>query len=106
MNTRTKVQHPPLIGSTMAGVAFFIHVALCVINFNFTAMMNEIPMHQTNINMLMFSILQPVAVAGLIAPVIVVARHSSFLIEFRTTLFVAVGCFVVYNLAEMAGMMS
>jgi len=106
MATRTKVKQPPIIGTTMAGMAFFIHVVLSIINFNFTAMVNGIPLHQSNLNLLILSILQPLAVAGLIAPIIVVARHTDFLSEFRTTLFIAVGCFVVYQLAEMAGMLT
>lgn len=106
MTTRTKAKHPPLINTSMAFIAFFIHVILSVVNFNFTAMVQDIPLHQTNVNLLFFAILQPLAVAGLIAPVIVVAKHSDFMTEFRTVLFIAVGCFVIYTLAEMAGMLS
>lgn len=105
MATR-KIKHPPIIGTTMAGIAFFIHVALSVINFNFTAMVNGIPLHQSNVNMLIFMVIQPVAVAGLIAPIVVVARHSDFITEFRTVLFITVGFFVIYTLANMAGMLT
>ncbi len=106
MNTRTRVKHPPLISNTMAGIAFFIHVLLSVINFNFTALVNEIPLHQSNVNTLIFMVVQPVFVACLLAPLMSVIRHSDFITEFRNMLFVAVGLYVVYALADMAGMLS
>lgn len=102
--TRTQTKQPPLVSGLMAGIAFFIHVILSIINFNFTALVNGIPLHQSNVNTLIFAIIQPLAVAGLIAPILSIIRHSDFISEFKNILFVAVGFFVIYSLAEMSGM--
>lgn len=105
MNTRTKAKHPPIISNTMATIAFFIHVILSVINFNFSALVNGIPLHQSNVSILIFVVIQPALVACLIAPVMSVVRHSDYFTEFRNILFITVGLYVVYALADMAGLL-
>lgn len=105
MSAPAKKQHPPLIGNTITGITFSIYLMLCVINFNFSALVHGTPFHQTDVSMLIMTLLQPVAVAGFIAPFIAVARHSNFMAEFRSVFFIAVGCFVTYILWQMTGMM-
>jgi hypothetical protein len=106
MNARTHTKYTPLISTTMAGIAFFIHVILSIINFNFTALVNDIPLHQSNVNTLIMAIIQPLAVAVIVAPVLSTIRNSDFITEFRNILFLAVGLFVVYALADMSGLLS
>ncbi|WP_283789481.1 hypothetical protein QNI23_017110 (plasmid) [Bermanella sp. WJH001] len=106
MNARTRAKQAPLINTTLASVAFFIHVLLCVINFNFSAYINEIPLHQSNVNTLIFAVIQPVFVACLVAPVLCIARHTDFMTEFKNILFIAISLFVVYSLADMSGIIN
>ena len=106
MNAQTRDKQAPIINTTLANVAFLIHFLLCVINFNFTAYINEIPLHQSNVNTLILAIVQPVFVACLIAPTLSIARHTNFIAEFKNILFIAISLFVVYSLADMAGVMN
>ncbi|MFT5592549.1 MAG: hypothetical protein ACI8SR_000908 [Oceanicoccus sp.] len=103
MNTRTHSKHAPAVTTAMAAVAFIIHVILSVIDFNFTALINEMPIKQSGLNTLIFSIIQPLALAAFIAPVLLIIRHSNFITEFKNILFIAVGLFIIYTLADMAG---
>lgn len=104
MNTRTQVKHLPFISTPMAGIAFFIHIIISVINFNFIALINNIPLHQSNISTLLFMIIQPLLVAILIAPILSLVRHTDFIDGFRNILFTTITLYLLYTLADMSGM--
>lgn len=106
MNTRTQIKNPPLISNAMAIIAFIIHVALSVIQFNFNTLIHGIGFQQSDLNTLILSVVQPIFVAGLVAPILSMVRHTDFISEFRSILFLAIGLFVLHALAEMAGLLT
>ncbi|MGR6873024.1 hypothetical protein ACU6U9_12110 [Pseudomonas sp. HK3] len=105
MNARTQAKRPPIISKAMVVAACFIHVALSIINFNFTALVNGIALHNSHVNTLMLAMIQPAIVAAILAPILCTLRHTDFIDEFRNILFIAVGLFMIYTLADMAGIL-
>lgn len=94
----------PIISNSLISAAVLIHIAICVITIKFDAVLGSGYLDQSFVSNTFMMLFKPFALALLITPFVVLARHSSFWPEFRPLLFITIGADIFLTLWEMVGL--
>ena len=93
----------PIISNSMAVSALVIHIAISMITIQVNAVIGSGYLNQDFIREAFSLIFSPIIVALMLTPIVVLARHTSFLPEFRTLLFLCIGADILITLLKMTG---
>ncbi|EAT12114.1 hypothetical protein HF888_04790 [Bermanella marisrubri] len=92
--TIKKTVNKPLITPVLTCFMLFIHMLLAFANFGLDTAVRGVQQQVDKLDELAITILLPIVMALLIAPLLAAGKHSKFSVEFNFMLF----CFVCLNL--------
>ena len=94
-------KRPPLIPSKVVATTFVTFFIMTLVFFHYDAYSNGLSTAQVNVGNMIVMLFTPVAISLFSAPILGLARHSTFMDEFKPVLFVTASAGIIYLLYLM-----